>query len=86
MGFIASCEDIMSEIFYGKYFGREQAYDVDVTQLVQPEVVRSASRVHEVTLRKLLVDLLCGEVKLVQDPLLDQTLVSSRLSCRRRQP
>lgn len=55
-------------------------YDVNVAELVQPEVVRSARRGHEVALCKLLVDLLRRGVELVQNPLLDQALLASRLN------
>lgn len=55
------------------------SYDVDIAQLVEPEVVRCASRVHEVALVQLLVDLLGRKVQLVQDPLLNQALVAGGL-------
>ena len=58
---------------------RETAYDVDVTQLVQPEVVRRVGRAHEVTISELLVDLLSGKVEFVKDPLLNEALVARGL-------
>lgn len=59
--------------------GNRSTYDVNVAELVQPEVVRSARRGHEVTLSKLLVDLLRSGVELVQNPLLDQALLAGGL-------
>ncbi len=54
-------------------------YDVDVAELVQPEVVRSTGRVHEVAVGKLLVDLIHSLVELVQNPFLDEAFVASGL-------
>lgn len=51
-------------------------HDVDIAKLVQPEVIRYARRVHEVALLELLVDLLGRDVKLVEDPSLDETLLA----------
>ena len=57
----------------------KRAYDVDVAQLVQPEVVHRGSRGHEVALREVLVHLIRSDVELVQDPLLDEAFLSGRL-------
>lgn len=61
-----------------KYRGK-RAYDVDITQLVQPEVVHRGGRGHEIALREVLVYLIRGDVELVQDPLLDEAFLSGRL-------
>ena len=59
--------------------GIDETYDVDVTELVQPEVVEDVRGGHEVADLELLVDLSCGGVELVENPALDQALLASGL-------
>ena len=61
---------------------RRKTHNVHITELVQPEVVHGVRRVHEVALRKLLVDLFGSEVHLLQNPLLDEALVARGLPGR----
>lgn len=60
--------------------GRNGAHNVDVTKLVQPEVVRRAGSKHEVTLSQLLVEVVCGKVEFMQDPTLNEAFLASGLS------
>ena len=60
--------------------GQMDTDDVDVAKLVQPEVVDSRGRSHEVALSQLLVRLLSSDVQLVQDPALDKALLAGRLT------
>lgn len=55
-------------------------HNVYVTKFVKPKVVNCVGCGHEVAFTKLLVGLHDSDVKLVQDPLLDETLVASGLS------
>ena len=48
-----------------------QTHNVDVTELVQPEIVEHVRSGHEVADLELLVDLSGGCVELVEDPALD---------------
>jgi hypothetical protein len=54
-------------------------HNVYITKLVKPKVVSRVGRRHEVAFTKLLVGLRGRNVKLVQDPLLNETLVASGL-------
>ena len=56
------------------------AHDVDVADLIEPELVRVASGVHEVAPLERGVDGPGCLIELVQDPLFDERLVSSWLS------
>lgn len=54
-------------------------HNIHITKLVKPKVVNCVSCGHEVAFTKLFVGLRGGDVKFVQDPLFDETLVSSGL-------
>lgn len=54
-------------------------YDVDVAQLVEPEVMSRVGGVHEISIGHGLVDLSRSDVKFVEDPFLDNAFVASRL-------
>ena len=55
-------------------------HDINVTHLIQPEVVGRRGCRHEITLRQLFVDFISGDIEFVQDPLLDQAFIACRLS------
>lgn len=75
MGFIASYKSI---ILTKRSVG-QGTYDVDVTQLVQPEIVNGNGGSHEVPVSEALVDLNSGNVELVEDPLFHEALIPCRL-------
>lgn len=54
-------------------------HNVDVAELVEPEPVGLSCRCHEVALLQGVVDDRCRLVELLEDPLLDKRLVTSRL-------
>ena len=56
------------------------AYNVDVTEFIEPEIVRCAGSHHKVSLGQLLVDLCRRDVELVEDPLLHEALLSCGLN------
>lgn len=78
MGFMASCIR-----YYQSANSRtrtdDATHNIYITKLVKPEVINRVSRSHEVTFVKLLVRLCGGDVELVKDPFLDETLVASGL-------
>ena len=57
-------------------------HDVDIAELVEPEVVDGVGRVHEIALSHLLVGLLGSNVELAEDPALDEALLASGLVTR----
>jgi hypothetical protein len=58
---------------------RRWTHNVYITKLVQPKVINCVGRGHKVTFAELLVGLRGGDVELVKDPFLDETLVASGL-------
>ena len=58
---------------------RRWTHNVYITKLVEPKVINSVGRGHKVTFAELLVGLRGGDVELVKDPFLDETLVASGL-------
>jgi len=54
-------------------------HNVYITKLVKPKVVNCVGCSHEVAFTELLVGLHGSDVKFVQDPLLNETLVASGL-------
>jgi hypothetical protein len=60
-------------------YGAKITYDVYVTQLVQPEIMYGCSGGHEIPRFKVSVDLARSEVKLVENPSLNEVLVSGEL-------
>lgn len=58
---------------------RLHCFDVDVAELVKPEVVGDVGSSHEVALFEGLVELGRSDVEFVEDPLLDEAFVSSGL-------
>ena len=58
----------------------EDTYNVYIAQFVQPEVVDGCRGGHEIAFREILVDFLGSNVKLVEDPLLNQSFLASRLN------
>ena len=77
IGFIASYKSIK---FVTKASVGQGTYDVDVTQLVQPEIVDGIGGSHEVPVSEALVDFNSGNVELVEDPLFHEALIPCRLS------
>ena len=57
-----------------------ETHDIDVTHLVQPEVVGRRGRRHEITLHQLFVNFISGDIEFMQDPLLDQAFIACGLS------
>lgn len=55
------------------------AYDIHVTELVEPKVICGGGRKHEVPVGQMCVDLLRSNIELVQGPLLDKALPPSGL-------
>jgi hypothetical protein len=58
---------------------RRWTHNVYITKLVEPEVINGVGRGHKVTFAELLVSFCGGDVELVKDPFLDETLVPSGL-------
>jgi hypothetical protein len=58
------------------------AYDVNITDLIEPERVSVGSSSHEVAFVQSSVDLFGGAVEFVKNPLLDERLLASRLRYR----
>lgn len=54
-------------------------YNVYITQLVQPEVVRNCSCSHEIPYFKVSVDLASSKVELVENPSLNEALIAGKL-------
>ena len=54
-------------------------HDVDVAQFVKPEVIRRIGGIHEIAVNQGLVDFNSSHVEFVEDPFLDDALVSCRL-------
>lgn len=54
-------------------------HNVYITKLVEPKVINCVGRRHKVTFAELLVGLRGGDIELVKDPFLDETLVASGL-------
>ena len=77
MGFIASWCHIRCQP--ASPTTEEMTHNIHITKLVKPKVVNCVGRGHEVTFTELLVGLRGSDVKFVQDPLLDETLVASGL-------
>lgn len=77
MGFMASCFAPLSTQLVRK--PEEKAHNIYVTKLVEPEVVHRIGCRHKIAFAELLVDLRGSDVEFVQDPLLDETLVSCGL-------
>jgi hypothetical protein len=75
MGFIASYKTVKLEMEKP----RNRFYDVDITQFVQPEVVYRRCGEHKITISESGINLLSSDVQFVQNPLLDETLISSGL-------
>jgi hypothetical protein len=77
MGFITSC--FCSAVNPANPTTKETAHNIYVTKLVEPKVVHRVGCSHKVAFAELLVGLRGSDVKFVQDPLLDETLVSCGL-------
>ena len=60
----------------------EKTYNVYIAQLVQPEIVSRSRGSHKVPVRQVGIELGSSYIKFMQDPLLDETLFSSRLVYR----
>ena len=58
------------------------SYNVDIAKLIQPEIVNSIRRVHEVARSELTIRLRSGGVELVENPSFDEALVTGGLSER----
>ena len=58
---------------------KKRTHNIYVTKLVEPKVINRVGRSHKVTFSELLIGLRGGNVELVQDPFLDETLVASGL-------
>jgi hypothetical protein len=61
---------------------RFHCLNIHVTKLIQPEVVDSVCRGHEVALGQLTVGLHGTSVQLVKDPALNEALLASRLMAK----
>lgn len=59
---------------------RAKTNDVDIADFVKPEGVDVIGSFHEVAVREVLVDFGGGRVELLEDPLLDEALISGGLS------
>jgi len=57
-------------------------YNVNVTEFVQPEIIRCSSRQHEVALGELGVNFGSTNIEFMKNPLLHETLFSSGLKHR----
>jgi hypothetical protein len=58
---------------------RRWTHNVYITKLVEPKVINGVGRGHKVTFAELLIGFRGGDVELVKDPFLDETLVASGL-------
>ena len=54
-------------------------YNVDVAELIKPEVVRGTSSSHEITVCKLFVDLSRGNIQLMENPAFRKAFPACRL-------
>ncbi len=77
MGFMASCIRCYQPT--SSRTQKNEAHNVYITKFVEPKVINGVGRGHKVTFAELLVGLRGGNVELVKDPFLDETLVASRL-------
>jgi len=77
MGFIASYSVMNNVVVYAAKI----THDVYVTQLVQPKIVRGCSGSHEIPRFKVSVDLARSEVELMENPSLNEALISGQLRC-----
>jgi hypothetical protein len=77
MGFMASYFRIRCQV--ASPYIKGMAHNIYVTKLVEPKVVHCVGCGHKVAFAELLVGLCSSDVKFVQNPLLDETLVPSGL-------
>ena len=56
-----------------------EAYNVYIAQLIQPKIVSRSCSSHKVPVRQVGIELRSGDIKFMEDPLLDETLFSSGL-------
>lgn len=77
MGFMTSCFAPLSTQLARKL--EEMAHNIYVTKLVEPKVVHRVGCRHKVAFAELLVGLCGSNVEFVQDPPLDETLISCGL-------
>ena len=69
---------IPGSVIYHRKLTRD-THDINITKLIEPEIVRGGRGGHEVSIREVLIDLFCGNIELVNNPLLNKTLVACGL-------